>query len=398
MLKLKQYLYLSAVFAFSFVLIPNVFAEDKKFDISGFARIVGGVIVNDSESLNGYDEEIKFGEESLFALQVNGKLSDKMSATAQFLYHPSEVRDSGIEWAYLTYHHNQKLNFKLGKMRTPFFQYSDVIDVGFSYPWITPPKQVYSEYIFSTFEGANVSYNFAGEQLAYYFEGYYGRFKDKISVNKNKTPTKIDNLRGVVGNIVANNVSFRLSYHKGYVEINEVLLNNFSETLTQLGFNRSAETLQTEGQVESMQASVNYENLNYFARFELMKLTSDIPFVQNSTGGYATLGYYFHPFTTHLTFASNKSDSPRPVNEIPTGLNPELDQLAYGYQDIFNSLLGTDKDSVTVGLKWDWKTNIALKLDMSFYDCDLPSSAALNENNAKTLKTNLMQVGLEWIF
>ena len=40
----------------------------------------------------------------------------------------------------------------------------------------------------------------------------------------------------------------------------------------------------------------------------------------------------------------------------------------------------------------------SIKLDMSSYDCDLPASTDLVENDEKSLKTNLMQVGLEWIF
>jgi hypothetical protein len=398
MLNLKQYLCLLTSFTFLLLQPPATLAEDNNFEISGFARVVGGILSNDSTPINGYDDKLQFGEESLFAVQVNGQITDKISATGQLLYHSAENRDSGVEWAYLTYHHSQKLNFKLGKLRTPFFQYSDVIDVGLSYPWITPPKQVYREYIFSTFEGANVSYNFAGEDLAYYFEGYWGKFDDDLSTNGRSTATTVDNLRGVVINIVDDNLSFRVSYHRGLVEIKEDLLESFALTLGQLGFEKSAQSLNTQGDVKSIQAGITYDNLDYFARIELMRVTGDIPFVPKSTGGYVTLGYYFHPFTAHLTYATNNSNSPSPVDEIPIGFNPQLDQLAYGYKDIFNSLRDTNKDSITLGIKWDWKTNVALKMDVTLFDCELPTSTILFESTTKNVRTNLMQVGLEWVF
>jgi len=398
MLKLKQYVCLLTSFTFMLVQAPVSLAENKNIDISGFARVVGGQLSNDSISVNGYDNKFKIGEESLFAIQVNGQLTDKISATGQLLYHSSENRDSGVEWAYLTYHHNQRLNFKLGKLRTPFFQYSDVIDVGLSYPWITPPKQVYRGYMFSTFEGANISYNFAGEELAYYFEGYWGKFDDDIVSNGLITPTTVNNLSGLVINIVDNNLSFRVSYHRGDVEIEQEFVENFTSTLTQLGFENSAQSLNTAGEVKSIQAGITYDNLNYFARVELMKVTGDIPFVPNSTGAYATLGYYFHPFTAHLTYATNNSASPSQINEIPIGSSPQLDQLAYGYKGIFNSLRNTDKDSITLGIKWDWKTNVALKMDVSIFESEIPTSTVLFERTSKIERTNLLQVGLEWVF
>jgi len=377
---------------------PSSLAEDRNIEISGFARVVAGKLSSDSLSVNGYDNKFRFSEESLFAVQVNGQLTDKISATGQLLYHSSDNRDSGIEWAYLTYHYNQRLNFKLGKLRTPFFQYSDVIDVGLSYPWITPPKQVYREYIFSTFEGANVSYNFAGEELAYYFEGYWGKFDDDITTNGHNTPTTVDDLRGVVINIVDDNISFRVSYHKGYVEIEQEFVDNFALTLEQLGFKKSALSLNTVGDVKSIQAGITYDNLNYFARVELMRISGNIPFVPKSKGGYVTLGYYFHPFTAHLTYATNNSDSPSTVNEIPIGFSPQLDQLAYGYKGIFNFIKDTDKDSITLGLKWDLKTNVALKMDVSMLDLKLPTTNILLESTTKKKRTNLIQVGLEWVF
>jgi len=398
MLKFNRYLCLLTFFIFLLVQAPSSLAEDRNIEISGFARVVAGKLSSDSLSVNGYDNKFRFSEESLFAVQVNGQLTDKISATGQLLYHSSDNRDSGIEWAYLTYHYNQRLNFKLGKLRTPFFQYSDVIDVGLSYPWITPPKQVYREYIFSTFEGANVSYNFAGEELAYYFEGYWGKFDDDITTNGHNTPTTVDDLRGVVINIVDDNISFRVSYHKGYVEIEQEFVDNFALTLEQLGFKKSALSLNTVGDVKSIQAGITYDNLNYFARVELMRISGNIPFVPKSKGGYVTLGYYFHPFTAHLTYATNNSDSPSTVNEIPIGFSPQLDQLAYGYKGIFNFIKDTDKDSITLGLKWDLKTNVALKMDVSMLDLKLPTTNILLESTTKKKRTNLIQVGLEWVF
>ncbi len=399
MLTFKQSQYLKTIIiACSLFSTSNSFAEDRGIDISGFARLVGGSVSDNTVRGNGYDNKWRFDKESLLAVQATGRLSDKVSATGQLLYHASDERDSGIEWAYLTYHYNQKLNFKVGKLRTPFSQYSDVIDVGFSYPWITPPKQVYNDYMFSTFEGANVSYNYVGEQLAYYFEGYWGQFDDELYINGFRTSTKVDDLKGLVVNVAKDNLSFRLSYHNGYVEIENDVINDFAFNLVQLGFNESAQSLNTYGHVKSIQTSLSYDSLNYFTRVELMRISSDIQYVPSITAGYATLGYYFNSFTTHITYAKNNSESASPSNEISIGLSPQLDQLAYGYQEIFNSQIDINKESITLGVKWDCKTNMAIKFDFSIIDSELPTSNQSDIARSNSEQVNLMQVGLEWVF
>lgn len=385
-----------------FILIQSsaISAENKDFEVSGFARLVAGIASGDPIPLHRYDNQLQLDQESLVAIQIDGRLTDKISATGQFLYHPADYRESGVEWAYLTYHHNQKLNFTLGKLRTPFFQYSDVIDVGLAYPWITPPGQVYREYMFSTFEGAKVSYNFADDQLAYNLEGYWGRFDDDLSINQEKAGATVDDLRGIVFNVVDDKFSYRVSYHTGFVELDIPLIDSLATTLSQLGFDNSAKSLSTLGAIEFIQAGVTYDSLRYFARMEFMKITGDSPLMPYSTGGYATVGYYFHPFTAHFSIASNNSDSASPINELPSGHTPQLDQLKFAYKDIINTFNNADidTDSITLGIRWDWQANMALKLDFSVFESKPPASMNLSTTPSNNKKTNLIQVGIEWVF
>ena len=76
------------------------------------------------------------------------------SVTAQGLFRSDSTTvsgESGLEWLYLTYTPTTNLQIKIGKLRTPFFTMSDFSDVGFAYPWINPPQQVYDTYLFKTF-------------------------------------------------------------------------------------------------------------------------------------------------------------------------------------------------------------------------------------------------------
>lgn len=400
MLKIKHNLYSLIIFIILFLQVPTLKAEDKSIEVSGFARIVAGIASNESVVLNDYDNHIHTEEESLVAVQLDGQLTDKISATGQLLYHSADYRDSGVEWAYLTYQHNQKLNFKIGKLRTPFFQYSDVIDVGLSYPWISPPGQVYKKYMFSTFEGAKASYHFGNEQLAYRLEGYWGQFDSDTPINGYQFPTTVDDIKGAVFNIIDDKLSYRVSYHTGFVELDSDFINAVAIPLSQLGFAQSAQSLSGRGDIKFYQASMTYEGLRYFTIVEFIKITGDIPIVPKATAAYATFGYYFPTFTAHLTIATNNSNTSETVNEIPAGVSPQLDQLMFGYKTVINSLnySDVDSDSLTIGLRWNVEANLALKFDLTTFKSKLPASLLFDNSTVKDKRTNLLQVGLEWVF
>ncbi len=61
-----------------------------------------------------------------------------------------------------------------------------------------------------------------------------------------------------------------------------------------------------------------------------------------------------------MSFAKNKSKYGAPVNEIPVGVDPQLDALAFGYQSIFKALPLFNSQSITLGTRWDVKSNGSL--------------------------------------
>ncbi|MDP2562823.1 hypothetical protein [Psychrobium sp. 1_MG-2023] len=369
------------------------------FTISGFGRVVGGQLFKNDYQYNGYTNEFDFGQESLFSVQIDGKITDKISATGQLLLHASDSRRSGVEWAYLSYHHNDNLHFKLGKLRTPFFNYSDVMDVGFVYPWINPPNQVYSEYVFSTFEGANVTYNVSLGDNNYFLEGYWGRFDDSVFVEGEEFNPKVKNLRGMVFNLERDNLSYRLSYHVAHVNSFQKGIDDLSQQLAGLGFAKSAKSLVSIGNVHAVQAGVSYHSLDYFARAEWMRIDSDLLIFPETQGYYATLGYNFTPFAVHFTFANHDSSFGESVQEIPLGIAPELNMLSAVYNSVFDYLSTSDVKSYTLGLRYDIQTNIALKADISWLEGCLPEEHRSVQPAADMYnQAAMLQLGVEWIF
>ncbi len=135
--------------------VSPAMATEIRFD--GFASFVAGQVLDKdelaSEAFHGYDERIDFQKNSLFAIQARADLQEKLSATAQIIAKGSEDYNARFNWAYLTYELSNELTVKAGRFRDPLFMFSDFLDVGYAYHWISPPESVYDLSGFDSSDG-----------------------------------------------------------------------------------------------------------------------------------------------------------------------------------------------------------------------------------------------------
>lgn len=373
--------------------------SDDNLQFSGFARVVVGYLDDAQADYLNYDNSISIDNESLIGLQADYQIIDDLAITGQLIGHSGNKRDSGIEWLYLTYTPSNTLKFKLGKQRTPFLSYSDVIDVGYAYPWATLPQQTYPRHFFSTFDGLMASYDIPRKAFVINIEGYWGYFADKVFVADREMTAKTKNLSGLITNINYKNWTFRGSYHQGQTSVELQELQQFAGILAQLGFINSAESLATAGLTEIYQLSANFENVNYFVRAELNRIQADFVFVPDSDGYFVSTGYHYYPFSSYISYARNKTKYESVVDEIPTGLNPQLDALAGGYQAIFNQLPVNSSEAFTIGTRWDISSGLALKGEVSLIKGKGSDHAFFTVNDTNFDREAILYLAaLEWVF
>jgi hypothetical protein len=384
---------------FSSTSLVHAKTEDA-LQFSGFARVVLGYLDETNATYFGYDDGISLDQQSLIGLQADYQILDNLTVTGQFVGHSGRERDSGLEWLYLTYKPTRYIQLKLGKQRIPFFNYSDSLDVGFAYPWITLPQQVYNSIFFSTFDGILANYQWSGKKVGFDIEGYWGSFDDNINTDGTEVATKVNNLHGIITKINYDNWTFRASYHSGNTVIELTEFEEFSKVLNQLGFTQSAKSLNPNGKAEFYQISASYDNLDYFFRTEVTQINAQSSVVPNIDGYFVAAGYNYYPFLTYVSFAKNKTTYGEPTYEIPVGFDPQLDMLASGYQIIFNELPLFNSQSIALGTRWDFKPNLALKAEVTLIKANRNSNdnfIALDEAKFDK-KAPLYQLALEWVF
>ena len=408
-------------------LLPkDLFSGDSLFDrladrvrFSGFARLVGGYLDAENVHYAGYDDTLSFGQHSLFALQTDVELTETLSFTTQLLAHASAARKSGVEWAYLSWRPSSNWNFKAGKMRTPFYLHSDTLDVGYTYPWIIPPQQVYTPYLFPDFTGLSAAYQFNIGAFDIETEAYWGNFEGAVSVqDEGPSDVKADNMRGLILDMYRGNLHLRASYHLAHAEVkfprfNRLQATQLIEGLRRFRFNRSANSLNTTGDVSFTQAAISYQTLDYFLKAEWTRMRADVFTIQPYDGYYLSGGYTFYPFelpiTAHATFASlSATGIPRPVNEISTSpflppqVNAQLNALRSTYAQAFALRRGIsdDLDSLNIGLRWDVNPAVALKAEWVHLrgERGKRSFFTIDPRADFDRKANLFLLGLEWVF
>ncbi len=139
----------------------KVDAKDEDLRINGF--LTAGVTMADDDLGTAYNigDNPSFNADSKAGIQFDYQLGEKASATLQMV---ARARDADawnldVEWAYITYDITDDLAFRMGRMRFPFYMYSETLDVGYTYPWVRPPINVYTTVV-TSFTGLDMSYQF----------------------------------------------------------------------------------------------------------------------------------------------------------------------------------------------------------------------------------------------
>ncbi|MBH0043054.1 porin [Pseudoalteromonas sp. SWXJZ10B] len=352
--------------------------------INGFASIVGGKSLDSDSTLYGYDDDISFKNESKFALQLSADLHEKLTATAQIIARGEDDFDATFEWAYITYEYSDELQFSAGKMRVPFYKYSDFLDVGYAYRWVRPPKSVYG-IPFSTYEGVSVVYSSQLGDWDSTLQGFYGAFDGDIDVFGTELPAELNNLAGINWSLSYDWFSARAAYIVSDTSISseDSGLIGLVSVLSDSGLTNTANDLITEEDKTSFVGvgfSVDYENFLFDAEYTQFEVEDSI--LPEQSQYYASVGYRIDSVIVHFTYEDNddKHDSSRfnTIESIPT-LNSAVNGALEG--------LRAQSNVYTIGARYDFHPSAAFKIDFSRFEDDITDT-----------ETDVVAVGVDLVF
>ena len=307
--------------------------------INGFLTTSAVVMDSDTDTvyLNGAitDKVRADNPDSRLGLQFSADVTNRVTATAQLLTQGTGDNNTiATDWAFVSVAVHDQLEVRTGKLKLSTFLLSDYIEVGYAYPWIRPPQEVYTLNPINTLVGVDALYTPSYGVMGLMIQPFIGSNTSTTTVTPMMAdvnplaPPKgttldfsVDNLFGL--NVVSNFEAFSLR------------LGALQSTVSQTNFGIDAKkaTFMSAGFTMDWRNIVAYAE--YGQRDEVKELEPAFP---DQRGYYVTGGYRMGRFLPHLTYSKIR-----------------------GGNDA--SLIAKNQTAITAGLRYEMFDGAALKVE-----------------------------------
>lgn len=350
--------------------------------INGFASVKAGMTSGSDETLFGYTDDLDFENESLFAVQLSSDLGDKLSVTAQLLAKGSKDFDADFAWAFLSYQFTDSLRLNAGRLRIPFYKYSDYLDVGFAYDWIRTPRAVY-DVPFDTMDGISLYHtNLIGDWTSS-IQLVAGAFDGEITVEGQLSNSQAKDILGASWELSNDWFNARVAYFQADLTIDAVALNPLLAALNQFGFAPVASNLAFDNDSGTFFGfGFGIDRNDWVVNAEYTEIRVDNTFMADLDAYYLSVGHRFGAVTP---FVSYEKDDDAPQRQIYANLPNQLPlkPLVVGVVEQQYS----DMDTWNLGLRYDFHPSAALKVQYSMAD-----------EGVTNHEDNLLTVGVDLVF
>ncbi|MDP5034935.1 MAG: porin [Alishewanella sp.] len=346
---------------------PVAFADVA---INGFASIKGGMTTESDQQLYGYDNNFDLKNESLFALQVKSDLGEKLSVTGQLIGRGSKDFDVGFEWAFITYELSENMRINAGRLRTPFYKYSDFKDVAYAYDWLRVPQGVYG-LGFDNIEGVSFYRTAQIGGLDSTLQAVAGSYDGETTVSGFEVDAEIKNILGLTWELSNGNLSGRVAYLRGKVTIDAesaslsptLTIGGLLNTLNGLGLNTLVSDIDIQDETGSfLGLGLTYDNGDWVLVSEITQVTVDNSFIAEQNNFYVSLGKRFNNLTPYISYEVEDNES---RDNIFTPFQAVLPaQLFVPVQGIVRSQERSAK-TWNLGARYDFHPSAAFKVQYS---------------------------------
>lgn len=360
--------------------------------INGFASIKGGITTGSDKELYGYNDKFDLKNESLFALQLKSDLGEKLSVTGQLLGRGSEDFDVGFEWAFITYELADNMRINAGRLRTPFYKYSDFKDVGYAYDWLRVPQGVYG-LGFDNIEGVSFYRTAQLGSVESTLQLIAGSYSGKTVISGVEVDSDIKNAVGITLELAQGNLSGRVAYLTGKLTVDAAaasLTDNFTignlfNTLNTLGLNSLTSSIDIQAEKGTfLGLGLTYDNGDWVLVSEVTKAKVDESFIADQNNVYVSIGKRFNNITPYISYEIEDNDSKDAIFQPYQTSLPA--QLLLPIQGLVRSQERNAK-TWNLGARYDFHPSAAFKVQYSS-----------EKDDVSGIRSGLIAVGVDLVF
>lgn len=356
----------------SLIATPAIAANDLQ--VNGFLSVGATLLDDDTVSIAGADNQGGFKNDNVLGLQLQKQVNDSTTVTGQLVSRGSDDYQTEAAWAFVSYAATDDLDLRMGRLRIPFFQYSDFLEVGYAYNWVRPPGEVY-RVPFSSIDGIDLTQRFSSGSIDGSVQFYYGRFEGEFDTGADQYASDYRNFTGLVLSANSGDFGTRISYHQAEIIMDTsdpttalgAASAGASQIAAGLGDPSAAEDFNFTGQTSQfIGAALTYDNGTYSAVAEWTALEHENSLFLDDQAWLISVAGRFGEFTPHLTYTT------------------ENDSFDSGNEGVIQEALPlqSEQTSIIVGLRYDYDSATALKFEIQNND---ETTAAGADGDSATL-------------
>jgi hypothetical protein len=332
---------------------PSTFANDD-LRINGFLSVGASMADSDDAHFDGSDNQGGFKNDNILGLQVSKQVNDSTTVTGQLVSRGSDDYETEAAWAFVTYAATDDLDVRMGRMSLPLFYYSDFLEVGYAYNWVRPPTEVY-RIPFSSIDGIDLTQRFSSGNIDGSVQFYYGRYEGVVVAGDTEYDGDFRNFTGLVLNTNMGNFGSRLSYHQAELILtggDDSDLAALAATAALLG---AGSDFQMTGQTTTfIEAAITYDNGTNSMIAEWTQLDYGTSAFLDDEAWLVAYAHRLGEISLHATYTEHKG-------EYESGINGLIQKGAGLAND-------TEESSIILGMRWDYDSSTALKLEAQYND------------------------------
>lgn len=306
--------------------------------INGF--MTAGASAIDSKSNATQDglmeDKIGFKADNRLGLQVTAKINPQVDFNGQlFAQAREENYNVHTDWAYITYRPLESLQVRAGLNKLPNFLISDYQWVGYAYPWIRPPQEIYTQNPLESASGVHLIFKQPVGDAQLLIQPYFGRDSDEVVVPQDAI---INNAGGGLTTYTAGKV--------GHIEFDSdpvkgLDLSLITDTFTVRAGHQTAKVnlefdTPSEGdnwRLTTLGFTMDRRNVVLYTEYFQRKVDGNANAIwPNQKGYYATLGYRMGKFLPHFTAAKLDDNKNASGANIGTPLKQTSQTLGLRYE------------------------------------------------------------------
>lgn len=211
--KLKLNLFLFFSYCLPLFFTTHIHAEENKTSFAGFASFIYAKSLDDKGIFTDISDKGEYRDFNILGLRMDSQLQNNLSFAAQMTAAGDTDYKPEFEWIYLQYKLMKYLDVRIGRGRVPLFMYSDYLDVGYAYPWIKPPRPVYEDAVFRTFEGVSLHYNHPIGMVSSNIIIYAGKTEEDFNLPLFETKLDLKKMHGFAWTLEYDVFTLRMSYN-----------------------------------------------------------------------------------------------------------------------------------------------------------------------------------------